>query len=263
MSQTTVRSTSHCKEILPIDLTTVGVLHAVKQLNDHGFLIVLAQIARLPPDLPEATTLEKQLAESQGDERRQQGFLARRRIARSILAQRIGTHPRAVSITRGPQGEPQVASPKGSFHLSFSAREDIALIGIATSRIGVDIEIIRPGMLIPVNVLRADERAVLEALPEHARCPAFAALWTAKEAVVKALHCGFQMPPEAIRIDGWSAGEPLALRELASCPEGIESSPGSWHLKTWPNLVVAGLTGGLVVGAACIAQDSASREPAI
>lgn len=253
MSQTAVRSVSHCKELLPTNLATVGILNATKQLNDHGFLITLAEMAMLPPDLPEPTTLEKQLAGCHRDERHRQGFLARRRITRAILGALTGTNPSEVLITAGDKGEPLVAAPEGPFHLSFSAREDIALIGIATRPIGLDIEIARPEMLIPYNLLRADERALLEALPESARPSAFCALWTAKEAVVKALQCGFRMPPEAIHVAGWSVGGALALVDLETPSGGIALSPAAWHLKTWPNLVVAGLTGGLVVGAACIA----------
>lgn len=244
---------NHCKEIVPINLANVGISDAANHLSDNGFLIVVARSSNLPPALPAPTTLEKELAERYLDEPRSQGFLARRRIARAILAAREAIDPQAIRIEKGERGEPVIAMPAGRFHLSFSARDDIALIGIATGPIGVDIEIVRPGMLIPVNVMRADERAELDALPESARAAAFGTLWTAKEAVVKALHCGFRMPPEAIRIDGWRAGETLKLRELASMPGEIEFSPAAWHLKTWPNLVVAGLTGGLVVGAARIA----------
>lgn len=253
MSQTAVRSDIHCKEILPIDLATVGILDAAKHLNDHGFLITLARMATQPANLPDSTTLEKQLAEGHRDDRQRQGFLARRRIARAILAAEAGVDPQAVTITHGESGEPIVAMPGGRFHLSFSARADIALIGIARSPIGVDIEIIGPGMLIPLNMLRADERTLLEALPEGARASAFCRLWTAKEAVVKALHCGFQMPPEAIHVDGWNTGDTLTLTALETRPGGVTAEASAWHLKTWPNLVVAEETGGLVVGAACIA----------
>jgi 4'-phosphopantetheinyl transferase len=210
-------------------------------------------MALLPPDLPEPTTLEKQFAEGHLHEGRRLGFLARRRIARAILGALTNMDPSVVEITAGGKGEPVISHPKGLFHLSFSAREDIALIGIATRPIGVDIEIARQDMLIPRNMLREDERVLLDALPEEARPSAFCALWTAKEAIVKAMHCGFRLPPEAIHVEGWNAGPTLTLVDIGTGPGGTGLSPAVWHLKTWPNLVVAGLTGGLVVGAACIA----------
>lgn len=228
--------------------------NAAKKLKKDGFLTLLSHIDRLPDGLPPPATMEIEHASRHSDANQRAGFLARRRIARAVLSMMLDVPAENIEIGQGETGEPLVLAPSGVFHLSFAARGKLALIGIGTRPIGVDLEILEPDMLIPWNMLRADERASLEKLPESERASAFCALWTAKEAVVKALGLGFRMPPEAIHIAGWEEGEELAVARL-DAPSGVlKPRSRQWHLKTCRNLVVAELTGGLVMGAACIAR---------
>lgn len=244
---------NHREMTMPIELAKVGLDQAANQLKRDGFLLLLSHLEALPEALPPSTTMEKKHAEGHSSPERRAGYLARRQIARAVLAMAWEIPASAVEIGEGAAGAPLLSGPLSGVHLSFAARGPLALIGFSTGPIGVDLEIVEPDMLIPRNMLRADERMTLDALPSIGRAKAFCTLWTAKEAVVKALGLGFQLPPEAIRIDGWSDGGELALQALEAPQGSIGALPEAWHLKTWPNLVVAGLTGGLVVGAACIA----------
>ncbi len=54
--------------------------------------------------------------------------------------------------------------------------------------------------MIPSNILRGDERAWLGEQPEPLRVAAFCRIWTAKEAITKALGVGFRIPPEDIAL---------------------------------------------------------------
>lgn len=244
---------NHGKMTMPIELAKVGLRDAANQLKNDGFLLLLSDLDGLPDALPPPKTMEKQFAERHSNADRREGYLARRQIARAVLGVAWDVPASEVEIGEGAAGAPLLSGPRGGLHLSFAARGSRALIGFSTCPIGVDLEIAEPDMLIPRNMLRADERLLLDALPVGGRAGAFCTLWTAKEAVVKALGLGFQLPPEAIRIDGWSGGAELKLKAIEAPTASVAALPEAWHLKTWPNLVVAGLTGGLVVGAARIA----------
>jgi len=243
----------HSEMTMPIELAKVGLYQAANQLKRDGFLLLLSHIEALPEELPPAKTMERKYADRHSSAERRAGYLARRQIARAVLAMAWDIPAPAVEIGEDETGAPRLSGPVSGVHLSFAARGPLALIGFSTCPIGVDLEIVEPDMLIPRNMLRADERLALDALPVDARARAFCTLWAAKEAVVKALGLGFHVTPEAISIDGWIKGGELALRALEAPRGSIATSPEAWHLKTWPNLVVPGLTGGLVVGAACIA----------
>jgi phosphopantetheinyl transferase len=247
----------HRKALLPIDLAKVGIDGAVNHLTQYDFLLVLSAIESLPDGLPSASTMEKQLAVRHLDPLRQSGFLARRRIARAILASRLGLRPETIEIGESETGAPVLLSPQAAFHLSFSARGPLALIGLARQPIGVDLERITPDMLIPWNVLRADERMALEALPPQEQPEAFCTLWSAKEAIVKAMGVGFRLAPEAIHLKGWPGDGTPEFSGISGTIQpasaGIELCTHRMDLNLGDKLLEADKTGGFVVAAARIA----------
>ncbi|MGL5448480.1 MAG: 4'-phosphopantetheinyl transferase family protein [Rhabdaerophilum sp.] len=238
---------------MPVELTKVDLHDTIKQLKTDGFLTLLSHIDALPANLPPASTMEKKYADRHSDVAQREGFLARRRIARAILSLALDVPAERIEIGSRESGQPLVMTPSNAFHLSFAARGKLALIAIASRPIGVDLEIVETDMLIPWNMLRRDERALLDAVPSNDRAAVFSTLWTAKEAVVKALGLGFRIPPEAIQIEGWVSGEKIAVANLDELSAVVGPPLRQLHLKTNRNLVVAELTGGLVVGAASIA----------
>ncbi|MFN3483549.1 MAG: 4'-phosphopantetheinyl transferase family protein [Rhabdaerophilum calidifontis] len=167
-----------------------------EQIAAQGFAALLAAAAP-ESGLPPATAEERAEAGGHADP---DGFLHRRRLARALLAPLLGRPAAAIRILRDQAGAPRIAAPAGGLFISFSARAGINALALARRPVGIDIELLRPATAIPWNMLRADEQTALLALPEPARSAAFLRLWTAKEAVAKALGTGLALAPEAIRI---------------------------------------------------------------
>jgi len=126
-------------------------------------------------------------------------FLRRRALSRRIVAARLGVAPQSVEIGHAPSGAPRVLAPSSSLKISVSGRADFCAVAMAEAPIGVDIE---PSRAIepPWSLLHPNERNTLESLTGEARADAFARLWTAKEAYLKALGLGFARDPTKIAI---------------------------------------------------------------
>lgn len=101
--------------------------------------------------------------------------------------------PGAPDIVRGDQGKPRLPPPFDGLGFSWSHSGDVAVLAIgrgpAGFLLGVDVETERPrarALELARRFFAADEAAWLESLPEDRRVAGFLALWTAKEAVLKA-----------------------------------------------------------------------------
>jgi 4'-phosphopantetheinyl transferase len=201
------------------------------------------------------STDELNRAEAIASPERRERFLARRWMARSLLAAATGKEPGELVLERRCErcGELHPANPlpgEGEREVWWSASSsgDLAAVAIAPSRVGLDLE-------------RRGERPRRERIagrffnPEEAReaaaSPArFLELWTLKEAYLKALGLGL---PGGLRSldcaglapaeDGWSASDahpgwrfrnldldPVLVTALAieGAPDGIEI--GSWKV---------------------------------
>ena len=120
----------------------------------------------------------------------------RRGNAQRVLARQFGCRQDDIVIEHDPAGRPQLALP-GALHLSLATRAGTVAIGLAQHPLGVDVERIDAEALPPLDLLHPDERRFLETTAPPARALAFAHLWAAKEAYVKALGTGFTRPPES------------------------------------------------------------------
>lgn len=153
-------------------------------------------------------------------------FISSHAALRAVLGTALDLPPPDLRFSRDRSGRPVLVEPSGrglDFNLSHSG--DLAVIGsVRGARIGVDVEVRRPlpdALRIARSHFACDEVASLEALAPHCREGAFFALWTAKEAVVKALGVGLSLP--------------LADFSVAVAPEGprmlrIAGGAESWTL---------------------------------
>ncbi|MHB1058540.1 MAG: 4'-phosphopantetheinyl transferase family protein [Rhodanobacter sp.] len=114
---------------------------------------------------------------------------------RAVLAAYLGIEPAQVTLTDGEHGRPALAAahdPSIGFNWSHSGTH--ALVAVARRIMpGIDLERLRPrGRVLEIaeRYFSADEAAHLAALPTAERSAAFLELWTAKEAVLKALGRG-------------------------------------------------------------------------
>ncbi|MDE2155493.1 MAG: 4'-phosphopantetheinyl transferase superfamily protein [Xanthomonadaceae bacterium] len=146
---------------------------------------------------------------------------------RSVLASYLGIDVQQVILTDGEHGRPaldRVRDPSLDFNWSHSG--DHALIAIARSiRPGIDLECLRtrPRALdIARRYFTADEAAAVSAVPAASRSAVFLELWTAKEAVLKALGRGIAFGLNRLSISG--AGGLLTLHQLDG------EDPGAWQV---------------------------------
>ena len=125
----------------------------------------------------------------------------RREMARGIIARQLRLPAEAVTIGHDRQGAPRLAGPDGTrLHLSLATRSGLVAVALAEQRVGIDVERVDFGETPPLPVLHQAEATVLLGLPEAARPLAFARLWCAKEAYVKALGTGFVRAPESFAV---------------------------------------------------------------
>ena len=115
------------------------------------------------------------------------------RFAALLAAYATPDAPVAPEVLRGAHGKPYFASPFDTVGFSWSHSGTMALLAVgrgpAGFELGVDVEVLRPrprALELARRFFAPSESALLEALPEAERLKTFLALWTAKEAVLKA-----------------------------------------------------------------------------
>ena len=131
---------------------------------------------------------------------------------RSILARYAGTEPASLRFGAGSNGKPELRPPIQNISFSLSHTGSLAMLAVASGeRVGVDAELIRPGIEVEELSRRFFSRAEADeilALPRESRLEAFFACWTRKEAILKAIGVGLS--------------EGLDVYECAISPELLE-----------------------------------------
>lgn len=145
----------------------------------------------------------------------------------AMLAAYLGLAVDAIRLEESAHGRPMLAGVhRDAFCFNWSHSNDQAVIAIARGITpGVDLERLRAhprALAIAQRYFSPDETAALEALQEEQRDRAFLELWTAKEAVLKALGRGLAFGLDRLSIAG-SAQAPV-LERL----EGHDA--GQWQL---------------------------------
>jgi phosphopantetheinyl transferase len=124
------------------------------------------------------------------------GTLERRAQLRRLAASALGLKTEEVEVAHEPGRAPRLIRPEGAgLFLSSAGRGGLAALALSRTPIGVDVERVEPGRDPPWNVLHPAERLSLEAMPERDRARAFARLWAAKEAYLKAVGTGIAREP--------------------------------------------------------------------
>ncbi|HEV7329259.1 MAG TPA: 4'-phosphopantetheinyl transferase superfamily protein [Bosea sp. (in: a-proteobacteria)] len=164
-------------------------------------MLWLSSLDQTAPALPAAWLIATQAQPANLPERSE----LRRSLARKLLARQFALAEDAVEIGHEPAGRPLILRPRGSgLHLSLATRSGLVAIALAHRPVGVDVEQVALASEPPLAMLHPRERGWLENLPASARPLAFAQLWGAKEAYVKALGTGFSRAPEtfSVQLDG-------------------------------------------------------------
>jgi 4'-phosphopantetheinyl transferase len=112
---------------------------------------------------------------------------------RCLLAQYCNCSPEALQFAAAAHGKPYLPDYPGvAFNISNSLDRLAVAVG-SDCQVGIDIEVRRQRMNLSALVRRcfaAGERRYWESLPEEEQLAAFFALWTQKEAFVKAVGRG-------------------------------------------------------------------------
>jgi 4'-phosphopantetheinyl transferase len=156
---------------------------------------------------------------------KQADFTAGRIALRTVLGGYLGIEPRQVELAYLPDGKPQLADPEMTGKIQFNLSHSGAWMLLALSRglpLGVDIERQRPlsgqGWAL-AQLFSAEERAVLNGLPQAPREAVFIAAWTLKEAVGKADGRGIHAQADtAALLRAWFSqdeGQPCRYGKLA------------------------------------------------
>lgn len=148
-----------------------------------------------------------------------------------VLGAYLGVDEQQVVLTHGEYGRPALAAPHDQslgFNWTHSGSHALIAVGRGIAP-GIDIERLRArprALEIAARYFSQDEAAVLAALPDHVRPTAFLELWTAKEAVLKALGRGLAFGLDRLSV-ARRAGQ-LALDRL----EGDDVA--AWQLQHLP-----------------------------
>ena len=156
-----------------------------------------------------------------------------RTALRRILGARLRCSPEAVSLVPGPNGKPVLSpdSPPWEFNLSHSG--DWLLLALAWRRqVGIDVEAWRDleYAALAERAFAPEERAALAAAPAAERAATFFAVWTRKEALLKARGLGLgAFPLDEFAVEPRPHVRPQVMRWRA------EAHPGRvWRLFTLP-----------------------------
>lgn len=145
----------------------------------------------------------------------------------SLLARYLDVSPTAVRLVEGEHGRPALDTGHGDvldFNWSHSGEQALVALARGVSP-GIDLEQLRPranALKIAQRFFTAEEAEWLQALDEDERSAAFLDLWTAREAVLKALGHGIAFGLDRLSFRRDPAG--LVLQQLDG------EDPAAWQL---------------------------------
>lgn len=162
---------------------------------------------------------ERRRAERLRIEAVRQRFVAARALTRLLLARYCGVSPSALDFTNGARGKPrlELSTERSTLHYNTAHSGGTVAVAVASSELGVDVESLRPVPNLDRLVARVCsefEREQLYGLPAPDRETAFLALWTCKEAYLKAVGSGIAMPLKQVEV----ALDPPRLVRISNDP---------------------------------------------
>jgi 4'-phosphopantetheinyl transferase len=185
-------------------------------------------------------------------------FITAHALLRTVAAAQLSLHlgPADVELVNdcphcgeADHGQPRIPGPAGLF-VSLTHADDWAGVAITKAGpVGIDIELI--DALTPLAAgdawvaLSPAERQWWARVPLAERSPVLAAVWTRKEALLKAAGTGFQTDPqeltlsapeEPVRVVEWSGHEPPAAVLVVARPD--EAYAGSVAVLTTEEITV-------------------------
>ena len=172
---------------------------------------------------------ERDRANAFSFERDARRFIVSHAVLRTLLGRAAGIAPVELSFQGEPGLKPVLeASLSRPLHFSLSRSEELALIGLASRPIGVDIEWLGKTVDTEVMsdfVLSDRERAAFRRLDPNDRQRAFLQCWTQKEAYLKAVGLGLYISPATVEV-GFGSEKGAGLKIIA----GDSRAAACWHI---------------------------------
>lgn len=169
------------------------------------------------------------------EEDRRRSVVARGTL-RMLLGRRLGADPRRLEFVEGAQGKPALRGGELDFNVSHSGDRVAIAIAAGGSPVGIDIEVEQPRMTDLVVLARryfsAGEAREVERAADvdaDAAMRLFFTIWTAKEAVIKAVGGGLSIELASFSVlpvqTRWGAVENL----------GRDPKLDGWHVAALPS----------------------------
>lgn len=172
-------------------------------MNPSQVIVHIVTPSEIPDGIRDLTPDEIDRASAFRFPKDREHWTACRAALRRILSEVCGVPPNEVPILINPNGKPELTPPSDGMHFNLSHCDNLAVIAIAASPVGVDVEPwSRANELLGCedSFCHPDEIQKLPGEPT-ARAASLLTLWTAKEALLKALGTGFLHPPTGVSID--------------------------------------------------------------
>ncbi len=137
-------------------------------------------------------------------DRDRKAYIAAHALARTLLSAEAPRSPAAWRFAEGPHGKPEVVREPGVPPLRFNLSHTHGLVAVAVTLahdVGIDVEIVdqkRAGLEFAERAFAPAEVALLRAASSDALPGTFFAIWTLKEACIKALGGGLSVPLEIL-----------------------------------------------------------------
>ncbi|HEY2899519.1 MAG TPA: inorganic diphosphatase [Polyangia bacterium] len=171
--------------------------------------------------------------------RDRQAFAVTRALVRAALSRFAPVAPADWRFVADGHGRPTVCGPAGIAAPAFSVSHTAGLIACLVTgevRAAVDVEqlrIVDDALAIAGRNFAADETQALRACDGEQRRDLFLALWTLKEAYLKALGRGLSLPLD--RAAFALAGRAIAARLQPALAQDATAgpSPAPWHFQLW------------------------------
>ena len=162
-------------------------------------------------------------------DRDREAYIAAHALARTMLSAHAPRPPADWRFTATAHGKPEVVREPGVPPLSFNLSHTQGLVAVALTLghdVGIDVEAIDPKRIsldLAARYFAPAEVAFLRATPAEALPEALFAVWTLKEACIKAMGRGLSLPLNSFAV----TLDPLAIRFTGTPGE----SPEHWLLR--------------------------------
>lgn len=212
----------------PIDAPALAELRQTPG-RVYAWLFSLIPAPPLDANLDLLSADEQERAARFHFERDRNRFLVARSGMRKLLGACLGAPPAHIRFRYGTTGKPEIAEPACGLHFNLSHSGDWALLAVAGSPVGADLEQVDPRVKVVELAQRffsAEDLDWLLAQPEILRHHAFFRLWVTREAWLKTTGDGLSFPLHQL-ITAWTGTSITALRERNGTRRGavLELAP--------------------------------------